>query len=99
MIAGRQILTNLHYYNRVADLEGSQVNGPIIGFTRHGNSNQILNFQPQDDTQAQITLRIGDREVYVASANPSSGDSLRAVENYTGASLYTVHQRPNSVVK
>ncbi|RXW18635.1 hypothetical protein EST38_g7218 [Candolleomyces aberdarensis] len=97
MIVGRQILTNLHYPNRVADLEGSAPNGPIIGFRRHGHANQIFNFHPIEGAQAQISIGINGRDLYATSANPSPGELIRAAEG--SASLYDVHQRPNSVVK
>ncbi|RXW16998.1 hypothetical protein EST38_g8856 [Candolleomyces aberdarensis] len=95
MIVGRQILTNLHYPNRVADLDIGR--GEIIVYTRHGHANQIFNFHAIEDTQAQISIRINDKDLYAVSNNPSSGSNIQALEG--SASLYDVHQRPNSVVK
>ncbi|KAJ2923719.1 hypothetical protein H1R20_g13370, partial [Candolleomyces eurysporus] len=97
MVAGKQVLTNLQYIHRVADLEGGSPNAPLIGFRRHGGGNQTFNFQPDNDTQALISIPLKDRDLWVTSANPSPGDLIRGAEG--NGSLYTVHQRPNSIVK
>ncbi|KAJ2932359.1 hypothetical protein H1R20_g4767, partial [Candolleomyces eurysporus] len=97
MVAGRQILTNLQYIHRVADLEGGAVNMPIIGYTRHGRPNQIFNFHPENDTQARISIPMPGGDLRATSANPSPGAIIRGAEG--DGSLYTVHERPNSVVK
>ncbi|RXW15474.1 hypothetical protein EST38_g10382 [Candolleomyces aberdarensis] len=98
LVVGKKIITNVQHFNRVADLEGSAVNAPIIGFKRHGQANQIFNFEPTENTQVKISIRVGNQDVYVASVDPSAGAPLRGVDGGV-FSLYTVHQRPGEVFK
>ncbi|RXW14236.1 hypothetical protein EST38_g11620 [Candolleomyces aberdarensis] len=98
LVVGKKIITNVEHFNRVADLEGTAVNAPIIGFTRHGQFNQIFNFEPVGDTQVKITIKLLTQDVCVASVNPSPGDPIRGVDGGV-FSLYTVEQRPGPVYK
>ncbi|RXW17276.1 hypothetical protein EST38_g8580 [Candolleomyces aberdarensis] len=68
---GKKIITNVKHFNRVADLEGTAVNTLIIGFTRHGQFNQIFNFEPVGDMQVKITIELLTQGVCAASVNPS----------------------------
>ncbi|KAJ3548907.1 hypothetical protein NMY22_g1091 [Coprinellus aureogranulatus] len=85
-----QLIKNIAFGNRVADLRADQNNADIIGWPRNNGINQQFTFVPEHGKEYKIsTTDSSGNVIYISSNDPSEGDTLVGGGE---SSVYTVQQ-------
>ncbi|KAF6754619.1 ricin B lectin domain-containing protein [Ephemerocybe angulata] len=101
-----QVIKNIAFGNRVADLKADEINAPVIGWTFNGGANQQWTLEPEHGKEYKISTTAAGNVVYVSSKDPSAGDNLTVggessvytVQEYNGFYHISIHAEDGTIL-